>query len=105
MYTHLTSPEGQEICIKGWKVSAIYDAVNMSLANLPSLDLFADIDPLLNENQVFLSEHVDSAKLKVNELYILDPVYDSDDSDMDFEHVDDNGVHVINPVFNDEDEE
>ena len=105
LYNHLTSPEGQEICIKGWKVSGIYDAVNMSSANLPCLDPFADIDPLLNDNQVFLSEHIDSAKLKVNELYISDPVYDSDDSDMDFEHVDDNGVQVINPVFDDEDEE
>ena len=72
---------------------------------LPSLDPFADIDPLLNDNQVSLSEHIDSAKLKVNELYISNPVYDSDDSDMDFEHVDDNGVQVINPVFDDEDEE
>ena len=64
----------------------------MSSANLPSLDPFADIDPLLNDNQVFLSEHIHSAKLKVNELYISDPVYDNDESDMDFEHVDDNGV-------------
>ena len=76
----------------------------MSSVNLSSLDPFADIDPLLNDNQVFLSEHIDSAKLKVNELYISDPVYDSDDSDMDFEHVDDNGVQVINPVFDHEDE-
>ena len=77
----------------------------MSSANLPSLDPFADIDPLLNDNQVFLSEHIDFAKLKVNELYISDPVYDSDDSDMDFEHVDDNGDQVINPAFDDEGEE
>ena len=105
LYNHLTSPEGQEICIKGWKVSGIYDAVNMTSANLPSLDPFADIDPLLNDNQVFLSERINSAKLKVNELYISDPVYDSDDSDIEFEHVDDNGVQVINPVFDDEDEE
>ena len=77
-------PGGQEICIKGWKVSGIYDAVNMTSANLPSLDPFADIDPLLNDNQVFLSERINSAKLKVNELYISDPVYDSDDSDIEF---------------------
>ena len=43
LYNHLTSPEGQEI--KGWKVSGIYDAVNMSSANLPSLEPFVDIDP------------------------------------------------------------
>ena len=92
LYNHLTSPEGQEICIKGWKASGIYGAVNMSSANLPSLDPFSDIDPLLNDNQVFLSEHIHPAKLKVNELYISDSVYDSDDSDVDFEHVDDNGV-------------
>ena len=45
LYNHFTLPEGQEICIKGWKVSGIYDAVNMSSANLPSLNPFAVIDP------------------------------------------------------------
>ena len=46
LYNHFTSPVGWEICLKGWQVSGIYDAVQMTSVNLPSLDPFSDIDPL-----------------------------------------------------------
>ena len=82
----------------------MFDAVNMSSKNLPNLDPFSDIDPLPN-NQLLLSERIDVDKLKMNKLYVSDRAYDNDDSDVDFELVDHEGVQVTNRVFDDEDDE
>ena len=35
--------------MKGWKVTGIYDAVQMTSKIFPSPDPFADIDPLFEE--------------------------------------------------------
>ena len=83
LYNHLTSPMGRQIYIKGWKVSGIHDAVIMTSAKLPSLDPFEDIDSLINQHS--LSGPINAFKLKLSELYISDPVPDSDDSDIEFE--------------------
>ena len=42
MYDHMTSPIGREVCVKGWQVSGIHDAIQMTSANLPSIDPFSD---------------------------------------------------------------
>ena len=38
--------DGREVCLKGWKVSGIKQAVQMGLSNLPQVDPFEDIDPM-----------------------------------------------------------
>ena len=46
MYNHMTSSEGGDVCLKGWKVAGILDAAEKGLEELPNLDPFHDIDPL-----------------------------------------------------------
>jgi len=43
MYNHMTSAEGKKVCIKGWQVAGIKEAVDKGLARLTSLDPFEDI--------------------------------------------------------------
>ena len=101
LYNYFTSPKGLEICIKGWKVTGIFDAINMTLSKLPSLDPFADIDPLMDDNEISLSDPINAIKLQEGQAYITDTIHDTDDSDVEFEHVDD-GVNFITRVFDDE---
>ena len=46
LYNYMTSPDGQAVSLKGWKVAGITEAVQKGLNGLPSLDPFHDIDPL-----------------------------------------------------------
>ena len=46
MYNYMTSSEGRDVCLKGWKVAGILDAAEKRLDGLPNLDPFHDIDPL-----------------------------------------------------------
>ena len=49
-YNHITSSDGREIILNGWKASGIYDAVHMGYDALESLDPFQDISPLPEAN-------------------------------------------------------
>ena len=82
-------------------MSGIHAAVIMTSAKLPTLDPSEDIDPFIN--QYSLSGPINASKLKMSELYISDPVTDSDDSDIEFEVNDE--VPVISRVFDDKDDE
>ena len=42
----MTSSEGRDVCLKGWKVAGILDAAEKGREELPNLDPFHDIDPL-----------------------------------------------------------
>ena len=47
----MTSSAGREVCMRGWEKSGIYNAIVKGINGSPSLDLFKDIDPLVeNEN-------------------------------------------------------
>ena len=46
----MTSSDGREFCLKGWQVAGIQDAVNLGLTNLPALDPFQDMDPMMDGN-------------------------------------------------------
>ena len=46
LYNALTSEKGKSVVVNGWKASGIYDAVEMGLSKLPSLDPFSEIDQL-----------------------------------------------------------
>ena len=82
LHNYLTSPEGREICMKGWKVTGIYDAVQMTSTNLRSLDPFADIDPLFEKEDECV--YAEATNLGSSQIYVTD--YESDG---DFELGDD----------------
>ena len=46
-YNFITSSEGKEIVVNGWKTAGIYDALELGRKKLPSIDPFQDIDPLV----------------------------------------------------------
>ena len=46
LYNEITSGDGRGVCLKGWKVSGIKQAVETGLTNLRQLDPFEDIDPM-----------------------------------------------------------
>ena len=46
-YNFMTSFEGKKYIESGWRTSGITDAINMGKENLPPIDPFNDLDPLL----------------------------------------------------------
>ena len=48
MCNHMTSSEGRDVCLNGWKDAGILDAAEKGLGGLPNLDPFHDIDPPSN---------------------------------------------------------
>ena len=46
-YNHITSEEGSEIIINGWKRLRIYDAVKSGSSSLPYIDPFNEIAPMV----------------------------------------------------------
>ena len=52
MYNKLTSQNCKEMIKSGWDRSGIMDAISPGSKNLPTLDPFADIDPLESEENV-----------------------------------------------------
>ena len=52
IYNHMTSSEGRDFCLKGWKVAGILDATEKGLDGLQNLDPFHDIDPLATSDSL-----------------------------------------------------
>ena len=75
MYNELTSENCKEMIKSGWERSGIMDAVSSGSKSLPSLDPFADIDPLESEESVDFPDAE-----QVNEEYesTIEPQEDSD---------------------------
>jgi len=46
-YNFMTSSEGKKYIETGWRTSGITDAISMGKENLPPIDPFNDLDPLL----------------------------------------------------------
>ena len=46
----ITSAEGKELCLKGWKISGTKGAVELGVTKLPNIGKFNDIDPMLEED-------------------------------------------------------
>ena len=49
-FNHMTTSQGKEIIMSGWKASGIIEAIKKESAKLPSLDPFNELDPLLTES-------------------------------------------------------
>ena len=50
VYNEMTSAERKEVCLKGWEVFRIKGAVELGVTKLPNLDLFDDINLMLEED-------------------------------------------------------
>ena len=49
LYNHMTTGEGKKNIESGWRAAGIQDAVKLGLKNLPTVDPFSDIDPMLDD--------------------------------------------------------
>ena len=55
-YDLMTSDQGKSVIKNGWKASGITGVTESGLANLPSIDPFADIDSLIIEPTIGINE-------------------------------------------------
>ena len=94
MYNLMTSSEGRDVCLKGWKVAGILDATEKGLDGLQNLDPFHDIDPLATSDSL---EVVDGKESETKwDMYVSRFVDDREES----EYKDEDGN--IFDVFNEE---
>ena len=49
-YNYMTSADGKKLIENGWVASGIADAVRLGLKELPTLDPFSDIDPIIDDD-------------------------------------------------------
>ena len=52
LYNLMTSAKGKPIILKGWQLAGITEAIQKGVNNLPELDPFNDIDPIINVDTV-----------------------------------------------------
>ena len=99
MYNHMTSSEGRDVCLKGWKVAGILDAAEKGLEELPNLDPFHDIDPLATSDSL---EEVDGNESETERSMYISPSVDEDDEDSEYEDEDGNIFDVFDEESDDE---
>ena len=103
MYNEMTSDDGKQVCLKGWQVAGIKDAVAKGMSGLPSLDPFNDIDPMLDEEpnvQAVNSSGLSTASKYVSDYGIED---ESDEEEWVEENEEDEDRNFFD-VFDDEDD-
>ena len=99
MYNHMSSSEGKDVCLKGWKVADILDDAEKGLKDIPNLDPFHDIDPLATSDSL---EEVDSNHSETERSMYISPSVDEDDEDLDFEDEDGYNFYVFDKESVDE---
>ena len=60
LYDYLTSSKGEVIIKNGWKRAGIIEAIEKDLSELPPLDPFQSIDPLVDQADLFLTQDTTS---------------------------------------------
>ena len=101
MYNEITSEVGREACLKGWQVAGIKGAVEKGLSNLPCLDPFEDIDPMIRINMEL--QIAEPCAILEGSKYISGVTVSDSDDDND-EWVDPNDGNIFE-AFDDEDDE
>ena len=46
----MSTPKGKEVIDSGWKSAAIFEAFELGLGKIPSIDSFQDIDSMLSND-------------------------------------------------------
>ena len=98
LYDYMTSSASQEVIANGWKDSGITYALEMGLSRLPSLDPFADTDPLSISLDI---QRIDYENLAGND--ILFDTKDSDDEEYENDEVVEFEGNDVCKVWGDED--
>ena len=98
MYSHMTSSEGRDVCLKGQKVASILDATEKGLDGLKNLDLSCDIDPLATSDSL---EEVDGNESETERDMYISPFVD-DNEKSECEDEDGNIFDVFNEESDDE---
>ena len=88
----MTSSEGRDVCLKGWKFAGILDAAEKGLDRLPNLDPFHDIDPLATSDSL---EEVDGNEFETERNMYVSPFVD-DNEESEYEDEDGNIFDVFN---------
>lgn len=84
----MTTTEGKNVVLKGWKSAGIAEAIQKVLSNLPALDPFNDIDPMINFDIVELNlEAVIDKTAEDLEMLGAKTTNDDDMDDDDYEEV------------------
>ena len=84
LYNHMTTQEGKDIIMSGWKSAGILQAIRTGSANLERLDPFSNIDPLLSvvENNINRAEiNGEEREAFINPARDYYPESDSDSDD------------------------
>ena len=58
-YNHMTTSKGKEIIFSGWQAAGISDAIRLGSNELPSVDPFNDIDPMISPEIPLSSENLE----------------------------------------------
>ena len=98
MYNHMTSSEGRDVCLKGWKVTGILDAAEKGLDGLANLDPFHDINPLATSDSL---EEVDGNESETEQNMCISPFVD-DNEESEYKDEDGNIFDVFNEESDDE---
>ena len=103
LYNQMTTKEGKDIIISGWKSAGIPQAICTGSANLESLDPFSDIDPLISE--VTHENNINIAEINEEEREaFVNPAFDfyenESDSDEDIYAPEDDHRNVFD-IFED----
>ena len=66
LYDLMTSDQGKSVIKNGWKASSVTGVIESRLATLPSIDPFADIDPLITRSAFSIFDDVnDDHRVKI----------------------------------------
>ena len=58
-YNFITSAEGKEAILNGWKAACIYDAIRLGIGKLSAMDLY-HIDHLVNESNISIATNLEA---------------------------------------------
>ena len=101
MYKEMMSTDGQQVCLKGWQVAGIKDAVTQGLSSLASLNLLNDINPMFEEESNV--QTVNPSGLSAVSIYVCE--YRSEDkSDKWVEENEEEQNRNIFDLFNDKED-
>ena len=78
-YNIMASNQGKEVILSGWLKSGITDAIKLGLSNLPPIDPFNDIDPLVPGNERY--DLIDVVSNLLEEAFSIPAESDSDESE------------------------
>ena len=104
LFNHITTSQGKEIIMSGWKASGIIEGIKKGLARLPSLNPLNDLDPLLTESPN-TEECFDISELDEDQILAFatqDEENESDDEEEDLYYPPDSDGNIFDIFDNDE---